>query len=334
MIKKVTVGVAFVVASSLFAVRSTVQAKTSSYKVLSNKAVSKQTFIHYKNKKSYVWNYLPKTTKKAHKTHNLWNYKKTNFVVTRKAKVSNMGTYYKIKGSMWTGWISSKDVLNGKVKVTNQQTTVVSSRKPVSDRSSQTSINQTATTQPTASQTPTVQQPTQAQSDTTSSNPYVEEQIKEYGWSGQPIVLDRNATALNDVAIPDAIKGQTFATPNDLRTILYGLEDHYSMLLEQGKTALKPLEDEYKDYERDLSKSSTDSQVITNLKGKQSAGIVLTKEEETTLYDTEKDKEIQDHNVNNMKNDMETLNSLERTLNLYQDNYDQISYAIDKQIWK
>lgn len=86
------------------------QAQAKSLKVLSDKKVKPGTYAHYKNRKSYVWKYLPKSVKKTKASHNLWHYKKMAFKVTRKAKVSKIGTFYQIKSTKFSGWINSKDV--------------------------------------------------------------------------------------------------------------------------------------------------------------------------------------------------------------------------------
>lgn len=328
MIKKVTVGVAFIVASSLFTVGGTIQAKTSYYKVLSNQAVTKKTYVHYKNKNSYVWNYLPKTTKKAHKTHNLFNYKKTNFVVTRKAKVSSMGTYYKIKGSEWSGWINTKDVHVGKMKVTNQKNTIVPSSESSSAQYPQ------PTTQTATSQVPAVQQTVQAQSNTNNSESSIAAQMKKYGWSGKPIVIDKNTTSLNDIAVPDAIKGQTFESPDVLRTVLIGLLTKYGELTKKSDANMKFLYDEQGKYKEYINNATGDEQIISQLNDKVQNGQALTDDENEQLQKAKVDEVIQHSNAKYLEPDMEQLNKLIDTEEIYNKNYLQLLKAVDGEIWQ
>lgn len=127
MLRKVTVGVVFIITSLIFSGEISVRAKTSSYKILSNKIVTKKTYIHFKNKKSYVWNNLPKISKNAYMIHNLWNYKQTNFKAIRLAKIKGIGNYYRIQGNKWSGWINIKNVKIG--KVTTKPNTIPSPAK-------------------------------------------------------------------------------------------------------------------------------------------------------------------------------------------------------------
>lgn len=110
MIRKVTVGVAIIASTTLFANTAPTHAQARSYKVTYNKKVAKDIYVRYRTKKSFVWNYLPKTKKSAKKIHNLWNYKKTSFKVTRLAKVTHLGSFYKIKSNKFSGWISTKEI--------------------------------------------------------------------------------------------------------------------------------------------------------------------------------------------------------------------------------
>lgn len=137
-------------------------ASTHLNNVVWNKTMGKHA-VHYSNHYSVLWNSPASTSKSAHRTHYLKNYKHTTFYTKRHMKVTNGKIYYYIKSGKVAGWINKKYVAlgNAKPKVINNTINV-----PVDNPSTAT----TTPSKPTIIYVPTNNGTTSSNSSNTSSN--------------------------------------------------------------------------------------------------------------------------------------------------------------------